>query len=354
MSLFSKPLTETPILAIDDEPTNLKLLDKILRTEGYTKLTLLDDPRRTVEAYREASPGLILLDLNMPYLDGYAVMEQLRALHDPILPPIVVLTAQSAGEFLLRAFKAGARDYVTKPFDRAELMARVRNLLEVHLAHRLSLEQNRLLEAAVKERTAKLHRAQRQVVRRLGQAAEYRDNETGNHILRMSKISALLAERLGWSPEDCELMLHASPMHDIGKIGVPDHILLKPGKLEPHEWDVMKSHVMIGANLLSEDDSDLMVLARSIALTHHEKWDGSGYPNGLAGEEIPEEGRIVALADVFDALTSERPYKRAWMVDDAVEHIRGQSGLHFDPAIVSVFEAALPQILKVREQHADL
>ncbi|GHD50783.1 two-component system response regulator [Thalassobaculum fulvum] len=353
MMPMSTQIKSTPILAIDDEQTNLKLLDKMLRAEGYTRLTLLDDPRRTIDAYRETSPGLILLDLNMPHLDGYAVMAQLRALDDPMLPPVIVLTAQSAGEFLLRAFKSGARDYVTKPFDRAELMARVRNLLEAHLAHRITWAQNSVLEELVRERTAKLRKTRLQVVRRLGRAAEYRDNETGNHILRMSKISALLAARLGWSPEDCELMLHASPMHDIGKIGVPDHVLLKPGKLDPAEWELMQSHVSIGADILSDDDTDLMVLARSIALTHHEKWDGTGYPNGLAGEAIPQEGRIVALADVFDALTSERPYKRAWPVEEAVSHIREQSGRHFDPAVVEAFLDALPEIVEIRARHSE-
>jgi putative two-component system response regulator len=353
MMPMSTQIKSTPILAIDDEQTNLKLLDKMLRAEGYTRLTLLDDPRRTIDAYRETSPGLILLDLNMPHLDGYAVMAQLRALDDPMLPPVIVLTAQSAREFLLRAFESGARDYVTKPFDRAELMARVRNLLEAHLAHRITRAQNSVLEELVRERTAKLRKTRLQVVRRLGRAAEYRDNETGNHILRMSKISALLAERLGWSPEDCELMLHASPMHDIGKIGVPDHVLLKPGKLDPAEWELMQSHVSIGADILSDDDTDLMVLARSIALTHHEKWDGTGYPNGLAGEAIPQEGRIVALADVFDALTSERPYKRAWPVQEAVSHIREQSGRHFDPAVVEAFLDALPEIVEIRARHSE-
>ena len=353
MMPMATQIKSTPILAIDDEQTNLKLLDKMLRAEGYTRLTLLDDPRRTIDAYRETAPGLILLDLNMPHLDGYAVMEQLRSLDDPMLPPVIVLTAQSAGEFVLRAFQAGARDYVTKPFDRAELMARVRNLLEAHLAHRITWAQNSVLEDIVKERTAKLRKTRLQVVRRLGRAAEYRDNETGNHILRMSKISALLAERLGWSPEDCELMLHASPMHDIGKIGVPDHVLLKPGKLDPAEWALMQSHVSIGADILSDDDTDLLVLARSIALTHHEKWDGTGYPNGLAGESIPQEGRIVALADVFDALTSERPYKRAWPVEEAVAHIREQSGRHFDPAVVAVFLDALPEVIEIRARHSE-
>ena len=235
--------------------------------------------------------------------------------------------------------------------ERAELMARVRNLMEAHLALRFTHEQQQVLQEIVRERTAKLNQIRLQVVRRLGRAAEYRDNETGNHILRMSKISALLATRIGWAAEDCELMLHASPMHDIGKIGIPDHILLKPGRLTPEEWEVMKTHVQIGADILSDSDTDLLVLGRSIALSHHEKWDGSGYPYGLAGQDIPMEGRIVAMADVFDALTSERPYKQAWPVELAVEYMKNQAGTHFDPALLPVFLDALPEIMRIRDEH---
>lgn len=347
-------IRRSTILAIDDEPVNLKLLDKMLRAEGYSNLVLVDDPRDAADAYRRHRPGLVLLDLNMPLLDGYAVMRLLREIDEPAPAPVLVLTAQQSSEFLLRAFQAGARDYVVKPFDRAELMARVRNLLEAQLAHRMIWAQAALLEGFVKERTEKLRRTRLQVVRRLGRAAEYRDNETGNHILRMSRISTLLAERLGWSPEDCELMLNASPMHDVGKIGIPDGILLKPDRLTPEEWEVMQSHAEIGADILSDDDTDVLVLARSIALSHHERWDGSGYPRGLAGEAIPQEGRIVAVADVFDALTSRRPYKDAWPVDEAVTYIRQQAGRHFDPAIVPVFLGALPEILAIHGQHADV
>jgi putative two-component system response regulator len=191
------------------------------------------------------------------------------------------------------------------------------------------------------------------VVRRLGRAAEYRDNETGYHIIRMSQMSALLARKLGWSEADTELMLNASPMHDIGKIGIPDHILLKPGKFEPAEWEIMKTHAAIGGELLDGDDSALLRLAREIALSHHEKWDGSGYPNGLADEAIPQSGRIVAVADVFDALTSVRPYKKAWSVEDAVNFIRDNSGSHFDPDVVASFEFCLSDIIKIREKHQE-
>ncbi len=292
------------ILIVDDEPANLKLLDKFLSGQGYHGLELLRDSREVIKHYQAARPDLILLDINMPHLDGYQVMEQLRELNDPLLPPIIILTAQHGKEYLLRALSAGARDFITKPFDHVELLMRVRNLLDAQLAHRLMHDQKMVLEEMVLTRTEELCRTRLQIVQRLGMAAEYRDEETGSHILRMSHISALLARAIGWSEADVDLMLNASPMHDIGKIGIPDAILLKPGKFEPHEWEIMKAHAAIGGKLLSDDDSDLLSMAHEIAYTHHEKWDGSGYPNGLSGEAIPLSGRIAALADVFDALTS--------------------------------------------------
>lgn len=343
------------ILIVDDEPVNLKLLDKMLSAQGYSNLVLVQDPRQVLETYRQQRTDLILLDINMPHLNGFEVMEQLKALDDPLLPPVVILTAQHGQDFLLRALNAGARDFITKPFDRNELLARVRNMLDAQLAHRLVHDQKDVLDEMVQMRTDELRRTRLQVVQRLGRAAEYRDNETGNHILRMSHISALLAKSIGWSNADCELLLHASPMHDIGKIGISDHILLKPGKFESEEWEVMKTHSAIGANILDGDDfdSDLMKLAREIAQTHHEKWDGSGYPNGLSGEEIPLVGRIAALADVFDALTSTRPYKKAWTVEAAVDLIKENSGSHFDPDLVAVFLEQLPEIIKIREQFSE-
>jgi putative two-component system response regulator len=341
---------EKSILIVDDEPANLKLLDRMLRGQGYQSLVLVADPREVLARYRETQPDLILLDINMPHLDGFQVMDQLKSLNDPLLPPIVILTAQHGKDFQLRALAGGARDFVAKPFDRNELLMRVRNLLDAQLAHRLVHDQKAVLEEMVRARTEELRRTRLQVVQRLGMAAEYRDEETGYHILSMSHTCALLVRAIGWSEADCDLMLNASPMHDIGKIGIPDAILLKPGKFEPDEWETMKTHTTIGAKLLDGDDSDIMQMAREIALTHHEKWDGSGYPNGLSGEAIPLSGRIAALADVFDALTSARPYKKAWTVDAAVDLIKENNGRHFDPALVEVFLRELPEILKIRER----
>ena len=252
--------------------------------------------------------------------NGYEVMEQIREEVGEAenMPPILMLTAQHAQEYRQRALDNGALDYVTKPFHTEELLSRLRNLLEVQLAKKYMRNQNEILEEKValrtrelQERSQELHETRLQVVRRLGRAAEYRDNETGLHIVRMSKMAALIGKAAGLSDYQCDLLLNAAPMHDIGKLGIPDSILLKPGKLERDEWKIMQTHAQIGADILSGDDSELLNMAEEIALTHHEKWNGKGYPNGLSGEDIPLSGRLCALSDVFDALTSVRPYKEA-------------------------------------------
>lgn len=335
------------ILMIDDEPVNLKLLDKMLRAEGYTNLVSISDPRTVLEVYCAAPTDLILLDINMPYLNGYEVMAKLKALDDPLLPPILVLTAQGSRDFLMRALNEGARDFLSKPFDRYELMARVRNLLDAHLALRLTFDQKGVLEEMVQTRTAEVVQSRLEIVQRLGRASEYRDNETGRHILRMSHSAALLAKQIGWSQERCDLLLYASPMHDLGKIGISDTILLKPARLTDEERTIMETHTLIGADILAGSSNELLETARVIALTHHEKWDGSGYPSKLTGTEIPIEGRIAAIVDVFDALTSKRPYKKAWPIEDAVADMKEQSGRHFDPELVEHFLAILPGVIKI-------
>jgi putative two-component system response regulator len=342
------------IMIVDDEPNNLKLLDLLLRSAGHQDLCLLSDPRHVVEQYLRRPPALILLDLNMPHLDGFAVLEALKALNDPLLPPVVILTAQSHRDTMFRAFAAGARDYITKPFDTVEVVVRVRNLLDAHLAHRLLHDQKAILEEVVRGRTQQLRDTQLSIIRRLGRAAEFRDSETGSHIIRMSRYCTLIAEAIGWSEGDCELLLNASPMHDVGKIGIPDHILLKPGRLTFDEFEIMKTHTTIGAQIIGDDSTNpVLCLAQEVALTHHEKWDGTGYPAGLTGAAIPEVGRIVAIADVFDALTSPRPYKAAWSVEDSTALVVAESGRQFDPAMVEAFLRVLPEILEIRGQFAD-
>lgn len=341
------------IFVVDDEPANLKLIHRVLKHNDQLELMLIRNPHHVLPHYRRRRPDLILLDLNMPGLSGYEVMAQLQNLEDPLLPPMVILTAQHSSKYLLKALMMGARDFIPKPFDRTELIMRVNNLLDSHLAHRLVHEQKIVLEEMVLERTEEVRRTQLQIVRRLGMAAEYRDEETGYHILRMSHVCALLAKSFGCDRQQVELILNASPMHDIGKIGIPDNILLKKGKLNSQEWKIMQSHTIIGKNLLDGDDSPLLTMARDIAGTHHEKWDGNGYPEGLKNDAIPLPGRIAALADVFDALTSERPYKVAWPIKKAVAYIKENSGKYFDPQLVDTFMGNLPEILQIREQFSE-
>lgn len=346
-------IEQARILVIDDEPMNLKILGSLLSSQGYEQVKLVQDPREALDLYKEVRPDLILLDIFMPHLNGYQLMAQLNALNDPLLPPIIIISAQTSREFRLKALSAGARDFVGNPFDRAELLMRVRNLLDAHLAHRLVHDQKAVLEEMVRIRTEELSYSRLEVARRLGQAAELKDGDTGMHIIRVSRTSALLARYHGWSAADCELMLHASPMHDVGKIGIPDAILLKPGKLDSHEWEIMKTHTTLGENILRDDENDFLHMAAVIALSHHEKWDGSGYPQGLSGNAIPEAARIVAVADVFDALISPRPYKGAWPFEKAVAYIADNGGIHFDPAVADSFMDHLPEILAIQELHSE-
>ena len=341
------------ILVVDDEASNVRLLQKLLLRTGYRNVVCTQDSAQVLPLYRQHNSDLVLLDLDMPVLDGFAVIDRLNEFTKGNPPPILVLTAEHMQCQRLRALENGARDYVTKPFDFDELLSRVHNLLEVQMAHKYISYQNEILEQKVRQRTKALQDTRLQVVRHLGRAAEYRDNETGLHIIRMSKIAALLGKAFGMTDYMCDLLLNASPMHDIGKIGIPDHILLKPGKLEPNEWAVMQSHAQIGANILSGDDSDLMIMAHDIALTHHENWDGTGYPKGLKGTAIPLVGRITALADVFDALTSERPYKKAWSIEKAVKLIKAESGQHFDPTLVELFLEHLAEIIAIKVEFSE-
>ena len=346
-------VTEARILAIDDEQTNLRLVERLLESVGYRQVETTSDPAHGLARCQEESFDLVLLDLNMPGMDGYEVMRHLRDTEFSIRPAVIVLTAQGSRDFMLQSLQLGARDFIGKPFDRNELLMRVRNVLEAQLAQRLLHDRKTTLESLVDSRTRELRNTRLQVVQRLGRAAEYRDEDTGHHIMRMSHMSARLAAELGWPDDQVELLLHASPMHDIGKIGIPDAILRKPGRLTADEWETMKTHTTIGAELLDGDDSDLMTLAREIALTHHEKWDGSGYPAGSRGDDIPLSGRICGLADVFDALTSARPYKQAWPVDKALELIRDNRGRQFDPTLVEAFFDVIDDIETIRRQHQE-
>lgn len=315
------------ILLVDDEPTNLRVLKQVLQHDY--NLIYARSGQETIEIAQREKPDLILLDIMMPGMTGYEVCRVLKANTITENIPIIFVTALQQDLDEAHGFEVGAVDYITKPITPVVVQARVKNHLSL-------------------VRADELKRTRLQVVERLGRAAEYKDNETGLHVKRMSHYSQIIALAAGCGEHWSEELLHAAPMHDIGKIGIPDHILLKPGRLDDAEMAIMRQHAQIGATILGDDDSTLMKLAKSVALNHHEKWDGTGYPNGLSGADIPLEARIVALADVFDALTSKRPYKEAWSVEEAMKYIKDQSGLHFDPNLVPILDQQLTEILLIK------
>lgn len=346
-------VTDGRILIVDDQDAQILLLRKLLKTAGYGSVATTNDSSEAAALYGEFKPDLVLLDLHMQPLDGFTVLSQLREIEKESYVPVLMMTALDDPEVLGRALASGARDFLRKPFDRVEALARIRGMIELRMLHNQVRDQNRVLEETVRERTKELRETRLEVVRRLGRAAEYRDNETGMHILRMSVSAARLARAVGMNADACELLLNASPMHDIGKIGIPDRILLKPGPLDESEWTVMRRHPTIGAELLGGGDSELMRMAEEIALCHHEKWDGSGYPRGLAGESIPLAARVCAVCDVFDALLSRRPYKKPWSVEAALAEIDALSGTHLDPTIVGHFKAIIDDILAIQRHYPD-
>jgi putative two-component system response regulator len=329
---------QSRILIVDDQDANVRLLQRILNQAGYTNLGSTTDSRQVLALFMSVTPDIVLLDLTMPYVNGFEVMEQLRPLirSDDYLP-ILVLTADVTDEVKLRALSAGAKDFLTKPFNNVEVLLRIENLLNTRLLNLALREQNHVLDDRVRSRTLSLEEAQVEILERLAAAAEYRDDATGKHAQRVGEVSGMIAQALDLPAAEVELIRQAAPLHDVGKIGIPDSILLKPGRLTAGEFEIMKSHTTIGAKMLANGRSDLTQMAERIALMHHERWDGTGYPGACRGEEIPLVGRIVAAADVFDALTHERPYKTAWPVKDALAEIQRQSGRQFDPKVAEAF-----------------
>ncbi len=320
------------ILIVDDEPNNLQVLRQILKEEY--QLTFARSGAEALERAEKHHPDLILLDIMMPEMDGYEACRRLKRSANTSNIPVIFISAMNETEDEALGFEVGAVDYLTKPVRRAIVKARVKTHLSL---------------VGIDE----LKQTQLELIERLGCAAEYKDNETGLHVIRMGHYARTLGRGYGMDEEEVELLFHSAPMHDIGKIGIPDHILNKPGKLTEEEWSIMHKHPEFGADIIGEHRCRLLEMARTIALTHHEKWDGSGYPNGLAGEEIPLVGRIVAISDVFDALTSRRPYKEPWSIDKTMEVITQESGQHFDPGVVTVFHSVLPEILEIKEQWAE-
>jgi len=331
------------ILVVDDQDANVQLLARILGRRGYANVRGLTDSREVAAVYNEFRPDLLLLDLHMPHQDGFTVMDGLKASIPPgSYFPILVLTADITPEAKQRALSIGAKDFLTKPFDPIEVLLRIENLLETRFLHLALRDHNQLLEQRVGERTKELEQAHFEMLERLAMAAEFRDDQTGQHTRRVGETAAILARNLELPRDQVELIRHAAPLHDVGKIGIPDNILLKPGPLTPEEFEVIKTHTTIGAKILSGGKFPLLQTAEEIALCHHERWDGTGYPRGLRGEAIPLPGRIVALADVFDAIISKRPYKEARPVEDAAAELQRGAGTQFDPRVVEAFLAWTP------------
>ena len=343
--------SNSKILIVDDVRSNIDVLAMALRED--CRVEKATGGQAALDSVDKSKPDLILLDIMMPEIDGYEVCSRLKADEATQSIPIIFITALNEIGDKAKAFELGAVDYITKPFHIAEVRARVRTHLTLKKAMQALSNQNRMLDALVRARTSAVKETQLEIIYRLSRAAEYRDNETGQHILRISHFCRSIAAEMDCDEETCELIFHASPMHDIGKIGIPDHILLKSGSLTQDEWTVMQNHTVMGAKILSGHKALLLQMGQLIALTHHEKWDGSGYPQGLAEYEIPFGGRIVAICDVFDALTSKRVYKKAWPLDDALRVIREGSGAAFDPIVVEAFFRSLPELLHIKESFGD-
>ncbi len=339
---MSQPTAEfvPRILVVDDEPANVKLLELLLTTWGYTQVRTVSESVTVPDVFSSWRPDLLMLDLSMPVLDGFDILEILSATnHGPLRVPVLVLTADVTTETRRRALAEGATDFVTKPFDFDEVRLRVANLLESRcLAVQLAREKEHL-ELRVRARTLDLEHSRLEILNRLAMATEYHDDESLEHTRRVGTAAGQLAELLGLAAQEVREIRLAGALHDVGKVALPHALLAKPGRLTPLEFETVKTHTTVGSRLLRGSTSSLLDRAEVIARTHHERWDGRGYPARLAGEDIPMSGRLVAIADMFDTLTHERPYRAAMSVDAAVAEIRSHSGRAFDPSAVRAFEA---------------
>lgn len=333
------------VLIVDDQPHCIDLIKNCLQ-QDYEITAALSGHRAIKIAANQPKPDIILLDVMMPDMDGFAVCRELK--NNPLTSniPVIFVTVKNETDTEELAFEAGAVDFICKPVSPPVVKARIKTQLAL-------FRQTQEFKMIAQLRTRELEDTRLQIIRNLGRAAEFKDNETGMHVIRMSHFSRLLARAAGANPDWVELIYAAAPMHDVGKIGIPDHILLKTGKLSDDEWNIMKKHPVIGAEIIGEHDSPLLKMAREIALYHHEKWDGSGYPQQLRGNAIPLSARIVAIADVFDALTTARPYKEAWDIDTAFDYLRSEAGRHFDPELVETFLGHRDDILSIQQTYAE-
>ena len=342
------------VAIIDDSDINLLLLSALVGKLGDCESIIFQESTKGLAWCSENTPELIIVDYMMPEMDGIQFISRLRAMAGKKDVPILMITANDDKDVRYEALQIGATDFLTKPVDRIEFSARVHNMLALGASRRKLADKAAWLAEEVEKAVTAVHAREQELLFRMSRAAEFRDPETGAHIQRMAHYSQLIAQRMGLSEEEQQLILQAAPMHDVGKIGIPDHILLKPGRLTPEEFVQMKSHVIIGYELLKGSESGVLQAAAMIAVSHHEKFDGSGYPYMVTGNSIPLLGRIVAVADVFDALTSVRPYKEAWSLERASVFVREAAGTHFDPACVDAFFAAWDEVLVIHSRYQDV
>ena len=341
------------VLIIDDQFTSRRILEQLVAgLSANLEVKLFAQPVSALAWAEAHEPDLVLTDYKMPNMDGINFTRRFRDIHPDT--PLVMVTGVEDKEIRYQALEAGATDFLTKPIDYTECLARCRNLLLLSHHQQLIKDRAHLLEQKVAEATLEIRIREQETLLRLAKAGEYRDEETGNHVLRMAKFARLMAEKLGCPEGDCHVIEVAAPMHDIGKIGIPDGILLKAGKLDEDEQRIMRKHARIGYEILKDSPSKYLQMGAVIALGHHERYDGTGYPSRLHGYEIPLEARIVAIADVFDALTSDRPYKKAWSIQDAINYLSAERGKHFDPECIDAFHAQFTKILSIRERFLDL
>ena len=363
------------IMIVDDEPFNIKLAVKFLRDGGFERFVTTTEPAEAMDLLLEERPGILLLDIMMPRVSGLDILTAVRSSEEVSDLPVVILTASIEEKTRVSALKLGATDFLGKPVNSTELVTRIRNTLKLRVYQECLKDYAGVLEERVMERTRELAQSQLELIRCLALAAEYRDNETGRHVIRVGRYAGVIARQLNLDPKFVQMIEHAAPLHDIGKIGVPDSILLKPGKLDPDEFDLMKRHAGFGkrvfelmpakesellhlhpetgSKIMNLSSSPILKVAARIALTHHEKWDGSGYPIGLAGKDIPIEGRIVAVADVFDALSTKRPYKEPFPLEKCFAIMEKERGKHFDPAALDAFFARRDEIVTIQIENAD-
>ncbi len=371
-----RDLSTQTIMIVDDALSVIVMVQKYLREAGFSRFLTTTDATQALSMISEGAPDVILLDIQMPHVSGLEILESVRADENLVGLPVIILTSTTDSQVKSQALELGATDFLAKPFDPHDLVPRVRNALVLkaqfdHLANHADE-----LEHQVRERTSALRLAEKEVIECLAQASEFRDNDTGHHVIRVGLYAAIIARELGWGDDEVELIQQAAQLHDVGKIGIPDSILLKPGKLDPGEFDIIRthceigkgicdkhslhpdplvrSHVGVGAMIMGGKISPILKLAASIAFTHHEKWDGTGYPLGLTVENIPIEGRITAVSDVFDALSNKRPYKPAFPIEQCFDILKESRGTHFDPAVLDAFFACTDQILRTRKEYADV